>query len=232
MKQKTELPETPKPPPEVRAQTMIIPPEAKPKQVDLERELEELFNKAKANIRERERAVKEDREAELPYTIDDAILVYFEDYRPRGRSAAASRTSSRGSTTATSTSKHYAAAKPPGYNVYLDPMRTVPPWHRKEYVLSKREASMYRHLSTTYGNEKLRKNREVDFFKRLESLQLEEWRKNHKDYRDELHRKVEKKHQQQKQLRHVRNKFNKEQVQRFASQYVTNRILQHEWTTR
>lgn len=117
---------------------------------------------------------------------------------------------------------------------YEDSMRTIPPWHRKEYVLNEREVDMYNHLKVIYGDKTTlwRRNRELEFYEKLERLQQNEAKKYNSSLRDKKKQRERAKLKQQRQLKFVRDKFEEEQVTRFRNQYVTTRILQHEWTTR
>ncbi|CAD5113108.1 DgyrCDS2298 [Dimorphilus gyrociliatus] len=117
---------------------------------------------------------------------------------------------------------------------YEDPLRTVPPWHRKEYVLNEREIDMYNHLKVIYGDKTtmLKRCRQQEFYEKLEKLQQEETKKYNSLLKDKKKQREKSKLKQQQQLKFVRNKFEEEQVNRFRNQYVTTRILQHEWTTR
>lgn len=117
---------------------------------------------------------------------------------------------------------------------YEDPMRTIPPWHRKEYVLNEREVDMYNHLKVIYGDRttSFKKSRQLEFYEKLEKLQQNEAKKHNSFLRDKKKQRERAKLKQQRQLKFVRDKFEEEQVSRFRNQYVTTRILQHEWTTR
>ena len=129
-----------------------------------------------------------------------------------------------GTTFATSRASSPAKKK---RNPYTDPKRTIPPWHRKEYVLNKRESQMYQHISKVYGNEKLRQNRENAFYKKVEALQLEEWNRLWEEYERKIRERDNKRKKQQVQLQHVRNKFTDDRWERIAK-FPVNRIPVHD----
>ena len=169
--------------------------------------------------------VKEDPDK---YTIPDAVVVYLGDAELERSVAVVDEKPPAQKELEEDLSKDRAM-----YDSAIDPWRNIPPWHRKEYVFNKREADKYQEIHDVYGHgEEDLTQRERDFYDKVEKLQIEAWRRRHRTYYDNQVRGLERKHKQQKQLKGVRGKFEEEQVRRFRSQYVTNRILQHEWTSR
>ena len=132
------------------------------------------------------------------YTTRDAVNVYCADYlRAKSKySSSDAKSSKRADDT----------PRAPADDPHTDAKRHIPPWHRKEYVLNRRETNMYQHISKVYSSDKIKKNRQNQFYKKLLELQLEHWRQEH----DAHHRKHQKCHeqqlQQQKQLKRLRNK--------------------------
>lgn len=108
-------------------------------------------------------------------------------------------------------------------NPYTDPKRMVPPWHRKEYVLNKRETDMYQHVSKVYGNEKLRRLREENFYKKVEALQREQWYKLWDDYERKLKERDYARKRHMDQLKNVRDKYTDDRWERIAK-FPVNRI--------
>lgn len=102
----------------------------------------------------------------------------------------------------------------------------------KDYVLNKREASMYISIKKTYANDTWRKQRENRFYQKLIEVQLEEWRQSHQHYAMRKFKKMESKYRQQLQLQELRNRFTEEQEARFKNQYITGKVLEHEWENR
>lgn len=108
-------------------------------------------------------------------------------------------------------------------NPYLDSKSSVPPWHRKEYVLNEREADMYKNISKVYGNEKLRRNRENAFYKKVEALQLEQWHRLWDEYERKLRERDNNRKKHLGQLKNVREKYNDDRWERIAK-FPVNRI--------
>lgn len=161
---------------------------------------------------------KKNQEKKGRYTTKDAVGVY---------QSSKTKTNLTKKSVNSSPRDHKAVESP-----YSDTRSTIPPWRRKEYVLNKREATMYLSIKKTYNSDKVRKNRINQFFNKLVTLQLEAWKRNHMNYTDQQYKKMESKFRQQLQLKEVREKFNQDQVRRFKNQYVTGKVLEHEWSTR
>ena len=79
----------------------------------------------------------------------------------------------------------------------------MPPWHRKEYVLTKREAEEYKRINTVYGNKttKTRTARQKQFYETLENMQLKKWQQDHQDYQRKQIKRKESKQRQALQLK-------------------------------
>ena len=119
-------------------------------------------------------------------------------------------------------------------NSYDDPESRLKEDKPKEYILNKREADMYVHIRSVYDKdtEKYRKTRERRFYDRVQQVQREKWKEDNAEYRRRQQRARESKERQARQLKRVRGRFDEEQVRRFNSQYVTGKVLEHEWQTR
>ena len=90
--------------------------------------------------------------------------------------------------------------------------RNLAPGLKKELVLTLRETEVYRTIHSVYDDEKSRKNRLNQFMRKLQRLQLEQWRLQAEEERTREYRKEQKKLEQTKQLKYVREKFDDEQV--------------------
>lgn len=103
----------------------------------------------------------------------------------------------------------------------------------KEYVLNKRETDMYLKLRSVYGGEvdKSKNVRQQMFYKKIEQVQLEKWKLEHEEYKKRKQRERMSKERQIRQLKRVRERFEVEQARRFRNQFVTGKILEHEWQT-
>ena len=124
-----------------------------------------------------------DREKDL-YKLEDAMHIYFQDYLK-------------------SKSKTAIEPESPRKKVnYGDSNRTVPPWHRKEYVLSKREAEQYNNISTIYGKEtkEAKRKREENFYKKCLALQVEAWRRLHEEHAAKKRHETQTREKQAQQL--------------------------------
>ena len=104
----------------------------------------------------------------------------------------------------------------------------------KEYVLNRRESAMYVNIKSIYavGTDKSRQHRETRFLERLEEVQFEKWKHDHHEYTERKKKAQLSRARQAQQLTRVRSRFSEEQVRRFNNQYVTGKILEHEWQTR
>ena len=105
--------------------------------------------------------------------------------------------------------------------------RSIPPWHRKEYVLNKREAEKYQKMNQVYRNDRLRENRENVFLKKVEALQVEEWKRLWGKYDRKLRDRDEKRMLQQQQLQDVRQKYADDRWDRIA-RFPVNRVVVHD----
>ena len=161
------------------------------------------------------------RDGTIFYTTEDAVRVYnnkdkTKEWSRRGLSRPDTKGFKREATLA----------------IYTDPLRKIPPWHRKEYVLTRNEVDMYNHIHDVYGNGDHKKVRAKKFYDKLEELQLEKWKKGWDKELDKRLRMDNTKRNQQRQLKHVRDKFEEDRYKRYMSQYVTTRVLDYEWATR
>ena len=95
---------------------------------------------------------------------------------------------------------------------FTSPRQNVPPWQKKEPVLTLRETEIYRAIHSVYDDEKSRKNRLNQFMRKLQRLQLEQWRLQAEEEHANERRKEQAKLQQSKELKDVREKFDEEQV--------------------
>ncbi|XP_013378736.1 uncharacterized protein LOC106150453 isoform X2 [Lingula anatina] len=114
-------------------------------------------------------------------------------------------------------------------------IRKIPPWRRsKDYVLTPNETTKYREITSVYGTqtEIHKKQRKREFFKRLSKVQMDAVIQHNKSVEKQEQMKRQTRARQQKELKRVRERFEKEQKQRFMSQYVTSRVLQVEKETR
>ena len=106
------------------------------------------------------------------------------------------------------------------------------PGRSKERMLTKREAKAYLKMTAVYGSDAFKNQRKQWFMEKLalaqdQKAKLEEQRRKAEEKKREEDRK-----KQQRQLNYVRNKFRKQQVHRFQTQYVTSRVLEHEQANR
>ena len=132
--------------------------------------------RTKTNMSESEDE-ESDTEKDGKYTIDDAVNVYCMDYlKLQDTSAQESNEGNRDGSPGHEWEKEYKAPD--------DPRRTIPPWHRQEYILTKREAKKYKEIKSVYGmTDEERKKREEQFYKKMEVMQLQEWSQSHQQYR-------------------------------------------------
>ncbi len=95
------------------------------------------------------------------YDVEDAARVYYSDVLRAERILNNERKDSK-------------ATRPRSGERENDNEKRLPPWLRKEYVLNKKEAEKYRKITSVYGDEtnKFRKNRENQFYKKLEEVSL------------------------------------------------------------
>ena len=136
----------------------------------------------------------EKREKDL-YKLEDAMHIYFQDYlKAKGKSVLEPRH--------TTGKAEGQPDSPRKKNVYTDPNRNIPPWHRKEYTLSKREEKQYNHISNIYGKETkdAKRKREENFYKKCLELQVEAWRRLHEEYAALKRREATKREKQAEQL--------------------------------
>ena len=199
--------------------TFMLPPRRERTRAKMRKEqTQQQMQRAASNIKARVKSGKDDK-----YTVDDAVNIYITDFiRSKSRIDG-----SEGSPLASPDREKTV------YDSYIDPMRYVPPWHRKEYVLTERESKKYKQINGVYGHQDKRvEQRQAHFLQKLEDIQIEKWRRRHEEYYHKQVKAAETKNKQQQQLKHLRDKFEQEQVRRFQTQYVTSRILEHEWSNR
>lgn len=214
---------TPKHVQRTRTTTFVLPPRRERTRIKLQRALtQQQLRRSASNVNKPRSNEDSDK-----YTIEDAINIYASDF-------VHSKTKTNLDGQVESDKKQNGPEQEKTiYESPIDPMRTVPPWHRREYMLTKRETYKYKEIHRVYGHEDKRvKHREEQFFQKLEDIQIEKWRQKHREYYSKRVESTQRKNQQQRQLKRVRGKFEKEQVHRFRTQYVTSRILAHEWSDR
>ncbi|XP_050396838.1 uncharacterized protein LOC126815312 [Patella vulgata] len=112
------------------------------------------------------------------------------------------------------------------------PVSSVSPGHKKEYILTRREAKAYINMHTAYNNADTKKQRKAKLIDRLSEAQLAYIKQHNEMLKLKEKQKQESKIRQQKQLSYLRRKFEKDQWRRFRSQYVTNKIVEHELMNR
>lgn len=154
----------------------------------------------------------------------------FSKLRPRSRVDTTLNSTNRNDTTLKSAkSSRKSAKKAAGaHNTSLnDSKRSIPPWHRREYVLNKREADMYQKINQVYRNDKLRENRETAFLKKVEALQVEEWKRLWGEYDRKLRDRDSRRMLQQQQLQDVRQKYADDRWDRIA-RFPVNRVVVHD----
>ena len=225
-----------------------LPPRRERTRAQVKRMKTELISRAKTKDHIRERnmrrfiAVPQDRRQREPvdlelYKIEQQMHIYlqtkgmdvntsdFSKLRPRSRADDTTLNSTSRSDTVLKSAK--SASKSAKTNTTMnDTRRSLPPWHRKEYVLNKREADMYHKINQVYRNDRLRENRENAFLKKVENLQVEEWKRLWGQYERKLRERDHKRALQQQQLADVRQKYSDERWGRIAS-FPVNRITQH-----
>ena len=138
------------------------------------------------------------------HTVNDATELYIREYtRAKSKSTFAK---SAASTNVKSKRIQNRGTTPFGSQ------RNIAPGLKKELVLTLRETEIYRTIHSVYDDEKSRKNRLNQFMRKLQRLQLEQWRLQAEEERAREYRKEQKKLEQTKQLKYVREKFDEEQV--------------------
>ncbi len=87
----------------------------------------------------------------------------------------------------------------------------------KDFALDVRGAIKYKTMHSIYGEDtkKQRRKKQEKILERLENVQLEEWKKHHKEYRDYLRKHKVTKERQKEQLQKYRDKFEEDLVKRF-----------------
>ncbi|GFR66397.1 hypothetical protein ElyMa_001969100 [Elysia marginata] len=106
------------------------------------------------------------------------------------------------------------------------------PGRSKERILSKREARAYIKMTGVYGSDAFKNQRKQWFMDKLASAQDKKAKLEEERRKAEERKRDEDRKKQQRQLNYVREKFRKEQVHRFRTQYVTSRVLEHEQANR
>lgn len=99
--------------------------------------------------------------------------------------------------------------------------RAIPPWKKaKDYVLTKRETKMYKHISKVYRDDtkKGKQKRQTKFYRKLEDLQEEQYKRDAVHYQEMKTKEEETKQEHLQQLKRLRSKFQDEQTKRFMSQ--------------
>ena len=106
------------------------------------------------------------------------------------------------------------------------------PGRNKERILSKREARAYLKMTAVYGSDAFKNQRKQWFLDKLALAQDQKAKLEEEMRKAEEKKRAEDRKKQQRQLNYVRDKFRKEQVHRFRTQYVTSRVLEHEQANR
>ncbi|RUS85839.1 hypothetical protein EGW08_006391 [Elysia chlorotica] len=106
------------------------------------------------------------------------------------------------------------------------------PGRSKERMLNKREARSYLKMTAVYGSDAFKNQRKQWFLDKLALAQEQKAKLEEEMRKAEEKKRVEDRKKQQRQLNYVRDKFRKEQVHRFRTQYVTSRVLEHEQANR
>ena len=150
---------------------------------------------------------------EARYTIEDATQLYYDEHDKIRSRSTLSRKDLR--------SRKSERAR--------DDVNVLSP---QPHVLTSHEATVYRRIQRVYGKGGRSKRRQTEFYDKLELLQLDEWRRQRRQEQTRAKKQRERKRKQQTQLLRLRTKFEREQVRRFRSQYVSSKVVAHEWTTR
>ena len=148
-----------------------------------------------------------------PYTVKDATDLYIREYTLAKARSILTKPSK-------STKKPRSKAASNVNTPYMSPRLNVPPRPRKEVVLNVRESEMYRAIHSVYDDEKAKKNRLNQFMRKLQRLQLEQWRLQAEEERAKDSKKEQAKWEQSKQLKFVRERFDDEQVRVCVRTYV------------
>ena len=107
----------------------------------------------------------------------------------------------------------------------------VPTYQRKDFMLSRLQGKIYRHISKVYGNSP-RDNREKQFYEKLAQIQLEEYRRRYEMLEQNERKRLESMFRQREQLKQLRKKFEKDAWKRFMTQYVTSKVVESEYSNR
>ncbi|GFO25862.1 hypothetical protein PoB_005236700 [Plakobranchus ocellatus] len=106
------------------------------------------------------------------------------------------------------------------------------PARSKERMLNKREARAYLKMTAVYGSDAFKNQRKQWFLQKLSLAQDQKAKLEDERRKAEEKKREEDRKKQKRQLNYVREKFRKEQVHRFRTQYVTSRVLEHEQANR
>lgn len=122
--------------------------------------------------------------------------------------------------------------RPKSRKVYANKkVMTIAPNQRKNYVHSRLQGVMYRHINNVYGMSP-RENREKRFFDKLAQMQTNEMQDKYEKQAERKQKNFESKQKQRDQLRQVRKKFEDDAWRRFMTQYVTSKVVEAEYKDR
>ena len=115
-------------------------------------------------------------------------------------------------------------------NAYKKVM-VIPTYQRKDFMLSRLQGKIYRHISKVYGSSP-RDNREKQFYEKLTQIQLDEYRRRYEMLERNERKRLESLFRQREQLKQLRKKFEKDAWRRFMTQYVTSKVVEAEYSNR
>ena len=107
----------------------------------------------------------------------------------------------------------------------------IPTYQRKDFMLSRLQGKVYRHISKVYGSSP-RDNREKQFYEKLTQIQLEDYRRRYEMLAHNEKKRLESLFRQREQLKQLRKKFEKDAWKRFMTQYVTSKVVESEYSNR
>ena len=107
----------------------------------------------------------------------------------------------------------------------------VPTYQRKDFLLSRLQGKVYRHISKVYGSSP-RDNREKQFYEKLAQIQLEDYRRRFEMLEHNEKKRLESLFRQREQLKQLRKRFEKDAWKRFMTQYVTSKVVESEYSNR
>jgi len=110
-------------------------------------------------------------------------------------------------------------------------VKTVAPAQRKNFVHSRLQGVVYKHINQVYGASP-REERERRFFDKLARVQMDDLQRRYEMLAEHDRQTFEARLRQRDQLKRLRKKHEEDSWRRFMTQYVTSKVMESEYSNR